>query len=55
MATARLKIEDACSLFNVIEFFCQRKVSKTKKEGILVLSNSKWYWHNYVKTHAPIM
>jgi hypothetical protein len=33
MPTTQLKMEDACSLYNVIEFFCQRKVTKTKRKG----------------------
>ncbi len=33
MATTQLKMEDVCSLCNVIESFCQKKVTKTKKEG----------------------
>jgi hypothetical protein len=33
MATFQLKMEDACSLCNVIEIFCQRKVTKTKRRG----------------------
>jgi hypothetical protein len=53
-STTRLKMEDACNLCNVIEFFYWRKVTKTKKEGPLVLSNSKWHSHNCVKTHSPI-
>jgi hypothetical protein len=32
MATTQLKMEDGCNLCNVIEFFCQRKVTKTKRE-----------------------
>ncbi len=31
MATTQLKMEDACRLCNVIEFFCQRKIIKTKR------------------------
>jgi hypothetical protein len=31
---AQLKMEDACNLCNVIEFFCQRKPTKTKKKGL---------------------
>jgi hypothetical protein len=46
-------MEDACNLCNVIEFFYQRKLTKTKKERPLVLSSSKWHWHNCVKTHPP--
>jgi hypothetical protein len=36
MPTTGLKMEDACNLYNVIEFFCWRTVTKTKKEGLLV-------------------
>jgi hypothetical protein len=47
-------MEDVCNLCNVIEIFCPKKVTKPKKEGgLLVLSNSKWHWHNYVKTYPP--
>ncbi len=31
MAITQLKMEDACSLCNMIEFFCQKKVTKTKR------------------------
>jgi len=34
IATAQLKMEDACNLCNVIECFCQRKLTKTKKKGL---------------------
>jgi hypothetical protein len=31
--TIQLKMEDSCSLCNVIEIFCQKKVTKTKRNG----------------------
>jgi ribosomal protein L32 len=31
MATTRLKMEDAYSLCNVIEIFCRKKITKTKR------------------------
>jgi hypothetical protein len=31
-AIAQLKMEDACSFYNMIDFFCWRKVTKTKKK-----------------------
>jgi len=33
MPTTQLKMEDAYNLCNVIEFFCLRKVTKTKRGG----------------------
>jgi hypothetical protein len=33
MATAQLKMKNVYSLYNVIEIFCQRKVTKIKKGG----------------------
>jgi hypothetical protein len=33
MTTAWLKIQGACSLCNMIETFCQRKIIKTKRGG----------------------
>jgi hypothetical protein len=50
----RLKMEDPCNFYNVIEIFYQRKITKAKRGGPLVLSNSKWHWHNWVKTHLLI-
>jgi hypothetical protein len=47
-------MEDACILCNVIEFFDKEKYPRQKDEGFLALSNSKWHWHNHVKTHQPI-
>jgi hypothetical protein len=29
----------------------KKKKPRQKEEGPLVLSRSKWHWHNYVKTH----
>jgi hypothetical protein len=51
MATTQFKMEDVCNFCNVTENFCLRKVTKTKDEGLLVLLNSKWHWHNHLKTH----
>jgi len=52
--TVQLKMEDSCIICNVIEIFCWRKVTKIEEEGLLILSNSKWHWHNCVKTHSSI-
>jgi hypothetical protein len=50
-AVAQLKMEDACSFCNVIEFFCRKKVTKIERRRPFGPSNSQWHWHNCVKTH----
>jgi hypothetical protein len=50
----QLKMEDVCNHCNVIKFFCQKKIIKIKEKGPLALSNSKWHWHNCVKSHLSI-
>ncbi len=55
-AIARFKMEDAYNLYNVIEFFCQGKLTKTKRGrpfGLFKLQMAlaqlfKTYLHVYV-------
>jgi hypothetical protein len=48
-------MEDICILCNVIEiFFVKKKKPRHKEKGFLALSNSKWHWHNHVKTHQLV-
>jgi hypothetical protein len=49
MATAQLKMKEACILCKVIEIFLRRKVTKVEKWRTSP-SSSKWHWHSRVKT-----
>jgi hypothetical protein len=53
MATSRLKTKDAYKLYNVIEIFCRRKVTKIERGGASGLFKLQITLAQLCKKHPP--